>query len=180
MPSLAGLWRKIILYRLQKQLFPQRWEAFSVHLRQYSLLQNPTVLLEGPARKDVHGWTQCYPSVSSKHHILKHIFYIRSVFTVHLLCLHTDMCPGTSMRQYRGSTTSQEAKIWSIFWIWRIRQVFWSSCVPDRTSVQSGKWWKMELLNCTVVIKFVHTDQSTINDTLLRKCIKPKNDNVAL
>lgn len=68
--SLAGLWRKIILYRLQKQLFPQRWGTFSVHLRQHSLLQNPTVLLEGPARKDVHDWTQCYPSVSSTHTVL--------------------------------------------------------------------------------------------------------------
>lgn len=67
MVSLAGLWRKVILYRLQKRLFPQRWEAFSVHLRKYSLRQNPTVLLEGPPRKDVHDWTQCYPSVSSTH-----------------------------------------------------------------------------------------------------------------
>uniref|UniRef100_A0A3Q3GB50 Galactosidase, beta 1-like n=1 Tax=Labrus bergylta TaxID=56723 RepID=A0A3Q3GB50_9LABR len=65
MPSLAGLRGKVVLYRLQKQLFPERWEAFSVHLRQHPLLQNPSVLLEGPADEDVHDWTQCHPSVSS-------------------------------------------------------------------------------------------------------------------
>lgn len=69
---LAGLWRKIFLHRLQKQPFPQRWEAFSVHLRQHSLLQGPTVLLEGPSCEDVYDRTQCHPSVSSSHHILKH------------------------------------------------------------------------------------------------------------
>lgn len=74
--SLTGLWRKIILYRLQKQLFPQRWQTFSVHLRQYSLLQNPTVLLEGPAHEDVHDWTQCHPSVSPTTTFLHVLFII--------------------------------------------------------------------------------------------------------
>lgn len=45
----AGFWRKVFLCRLQEQLFPERWETFSVHLRERPLLQNPTVLLEGPA-----------------------------------------------------------------------------------------------------------------------------------
>ncbi len=76
MSVLAGFWKKILLYRLQKQLFPQRWEAFPVHLRQYPLLQNPTILLEGQAHEDVHDRTQCHPSVSSTHLVLKYISII--------------------------------------------------------------------------------------------------------
>lgn len=112
--SLAGVRREIILYRLQKQLFPERWEAFSVHLRQYPLLQNPSVLLEGSARKDVHDRTQCNPSVSWTNLILKYFFChwtILFLHWLHLLCLHKDMCPGTSMKQYRGCTTSQGTEI---------------------------------------------------------------------
>lgn len=113
MPSLSGVWRKLLLYRLQEQLFPERWKAFSVHLRQYSLLQDPKVLLEGPTPKDVHDWTECYPSVSSTHHICKYIFYyeVCSFYSVKLLCLHTDTYPGTSMKWCRGSKTSQGTEI---------------------------------------------------------------------
>ena len=76
--SPAGLWRQILLDRLQTQLFPQRCQAFSVHLRQHSLLQNPTVLLEGPACEDVHDRTQCHPSVSPTHHFLSYVFTVLS------------------------------------------------------------------------------------------------------
>lgn len=63
----AGFCSKIILCRLQEQLLPERWEAFSVHLRKHPLLQNPSLLLEGPPCEDVHDWTQCHPSVSWTH-----------------------------------------------------------------------------------------------------------------
>lgn len=138
--SPAGLWREILLYRLQTQLFPQRCQAFSVHLRQHSLLQNPTVLLEGPACEDVHGRTQCHPSVSPTHHFLSYVLTVLSTCLWFLLDYITGMCPGTSMKQYRGSSTSQGTEIWSIFWTWPTKRVSQSSCARDRTSVQNGKW----------------------------------------
>lgn len=95
---IAGLWREIFLYRLQKKLFPERWEAFSVHLREYPLLQNPTVLLEGPTREDVHDWTECHPSVSRPHrkHLNINVFQLDCLLAfiniVHLPCLYTQIC----------------------------------------------------------------------------------------
>lgn len=63
----TGLWGKVLYHRLQKQLFPQGWRTISVHFRQHPLLQNPALLLERQAFKDVHDWPQCCPSVSIKH-----------------------------------------------------------------------------------------------------------------
>ncbi|XP_057709410.1 beta-galactosidase-1-like protein isoform X2 [Corythoichthys intestinalis] len=66
---------------------------------------------------------------------------------------------GTSTRQWRGSTTLQGTEIWSISWIWPIRQAFWLSCAQARTSVPNGRWVDCRLGCSKKTLYYAHLTQ---------------------